>query len=71
LDFDERMAMVVQKVVGRRWGDYFFPAKSFLWLPHQQNQDVELGLVSPSDGVLAADALLPRHTDRFALPGAM
>ncbi len=25
LDFDERMAMVVQKVVGRRWGDYFFP----------------------------------------------
>jgi hypothetical protein len=25
LDFDERMAMVVQKVVGRRLGDYFFP----------------------------------------------
>jgi hypothetical protein len=25
LDFDERMAMVVQKVVGRRFGDYFFP----------------------------------------------
>jgi hypothetical protein len=25
LDFDERMAMVVQKVVGRKWGDYFFP----------------------------------------------
>ena len=25
LDFDERMAMVVQKVVGRRIGDYFFP----------------------------------------------
>jgi hypothetical protein len=25
LDFDERMAMVVQKVVGRRWGDFFFP----------------------------------------------
>ena len=25
LDFDERMGMVVQKVVGQRWGDYFFP----------------------------------------------
>lgn len=25
LDFDERMAMVVQKVVGRQFGDYFFP----------------------------------------------
>ncbi len=25
LDFDERMAMVVQKVVGRRYGDYFYP----------------------------------------------
>lgn len=25
VDFDERMAMVVQKVVGRRIGDYFFP----------------------------------------------
>ncbi len=25
LDFDERMAIVVQKVVGRRYGDYFFP----------------------------------------------
>ena len=25
LDFDERMAMIVQKVVGRRFGDYFFP----------------------------------------------
>ncbi len=25
LDYDERMAMVLQKVVGRRFGDYFFP----------------------------------------------
>ena len=25
LDFDERMAMVVQKVVGQRFGDYFLP----------------------------------------------
>jgi hypothetical protein len=28
LDYDERMAMVVQKVVGRRYGDYFFPFAS-------------------------------------------
>ena len=28
LDYDERMAMVVQKVVGRRFGDYFFPFAS-------------------------------------------
>jgi hypothetical protein len=26
LDFNEQMAMVVQKVVGRQFGDYFFPA---------------------------------------------
>ena len=25
LDFDERMSILVQKVVGRRFGDYFFP----------------------------------------------
>jgi hypothetical protein len=25
LDYDERMAMLVQKVVGQRFGDYFFP----------------------------------------------
>ena len=28
LDFNEQMAMIVQKVVGRRWGDYFFPLAS-------------------------------------------
>ena len=28
IDYDERMAMVVQKVVGRRFGDYFFPFAS-------------------------------------------
>ena len=28
LDYDERMAMVLQKVVGRRFGDYFFPFAS-------------------------------------------
>jgi hypothetical protein len=28
LDYDERMAMIVQKVIGRRFGDYFFPFAS-------------------------------------------
>ena len=28
LDYDERMAMVVQKVVGRRFGNYFYPFAS-------------------------------------------
>ena len=28
LDYDERMAMIVQKVVGQRFGDYFFPFAS-------------------------------------------
>src|SRR5512136_1469489 len=28
LDYDERMAMIVQKVVGRRFGDYFLPFAS-------------------------------------------
>ncbi len=41
IDYDERMAMIVQKVVGRRFGDYFFPFaagvmfsyNSFGWSP--------------------------------------
>jgi len=41
LDFNEHMAMLVQKVVGRRYGDYFFPfmggvifsTNSFVWNP--------------------------------------
>jgi hypothetical protein len=47
LDFDERMAMVVQKVVGRRWGDYFFPFVSgvlfsrnvYAWNPKINKED--------------------------------
>ena len=34
LDYDERMAMVVQKVVGRRFGDYFFPFVSGVLFSH-------------------------------------
>ena len=50
LDYDERMAMVVQKVVGRRFGDYFFPFAAgvmfsrnvYTWNPKIQK---EAGLV--------------------------
>ncbi|MFI5340516.1 MAG: PEP/pyruvate-binding domain-containing protein [Candidatus Methylomirabilales bacterium] len=50
LDYDERMAMIVQKVVGRRFGDYFFPFASgvmfsrnlYTWNPKIQK---EAGLV--------------------------
>jgi hypothetical protein len=47
LDFDERMAMVVQKVVGRRFGDYFYPFVSgvlfsrnvYAWNPKIKKED--------------------------------
>lgn len=50
LDYDERMAMIVQRVVGRRLGDYFFPFVSgvmfsrnlYTWNPKIQK---EAGLV--------------------------
>jgi hypothetical protein len=50
LDYDERMAMVVQKVVGRRLGDYFFPfaagvlfsRNAYIWNPKIKK---EAGLV--------------------------
>ena len=50
LDYDERMAMVVQKVVGRRFGDYFYPFAAgvmfsrnvYAWNP---KIDKEAGLV--------------------------
>jgi DNA-binding phage protein len=34
LDFDERIAMVVQKVVGRQFGDYFFPFAGGVMFSH-------------------------------------
>lgn len=50
LDYDERMAMIVQKVVGRRFGHYFFPFAAgvmfsrnvYAWNPRIQR---EAGLV--------------------------
>lgn len=62
LDFDERMAMVVQKVVGRRHGDYFFPFISGVlfsrnvhtWNPKIKKED-GLGRVVLGLGTRAVD----------------
>jgi len=53
LDYDERMAMVVQKVVGRRFGDYFFPFASgvmfsrnvYAWSPKIKKEEGLVRLV--------------------------
>jgi hypothetical protein len=53
LDYDERMAMVVQKVVGRRHGDYFFPFAAgvmfsrnvYAWNPRIRKEDGLVRLV--------------------------
>ena len=47
LDFDEKMGVLVQKVVGRRYGDYFFPMaagvafsfNAYNWTPKIRQQD--------------------------------
>jgi hypothetical protein len=53
LDYDERMAMVVQKVVGQRFGDYFLPFASgvmfsrnvYAWNPKIKKEDGLVRLV--------------------------
>ncbi len=43
LDFNERMAMIVQKVVGRRFGDWFFPLAAgvmYSWNSWAWNQKI-------------------------------
>ena len=53
LDYDERMAMLVQKVVGRRFGDYFFPFAAgvmfsrniYAWNPKIKKEDGLVRLV--------------------------
>ncbi|MFP5214115.1 MAG: PEP/pyruvate-binding domain-containing protein, partial [Acidobacteriota bacterium] len=47
LDFDEKMSVLVQKVVGRRFGDYFFPMaagvaysrNAYTWTPRIRRED--------------------------------
>ena len=53
LDYNERMAMIVQKVVGRRFGDWFFPfaagvlysSNSWAWNPKIRKADGLVRLV--------------------------
>jgi hypothetical protein len=53
LDYNERMAMIVQKVVGRRFGDWFFPAaagvlyslNTWAWNPKIRKSDGLVRLV--------------------------
>ena len=53
LDFDEKMSVLVQKVVGRRFGDYFFPFSagvgfsysSYAWTPRIKKEDGLVRLV--------------------------
>jgi len=53
LDFDERMSMMVQKVVGRNFGDYFFPLASgvmfsrntYTWNPKIKKEEGLIRLV--------------------------
>jgi hypothetical protein len=53
LDFDERMSVLVQKVVGRQYGNYFFPFAagvafsycSYCWTPRIRKEDGVVRLV--------------------------
>ncbi len=53
LDFDERMSVLAQKVVGRRFGDYFFPFaagvafsfNAYGWTPRIKKEDGIIRLV--------------------------
>ena len=74
LDFDERMSVLVQKVVGRRFGDYFFPfaggvafsQNMHLWTPRIRREEglvrIVLGL-----GTRAVDRVEPDYPRMIAL----
>ena len=50
LDFDERMSVLVQKVVGRQFGDYFFPTAA--GVAFSQNMYAWTPRIVRSDGLL-------------------
>ncbi|MCU0572307.1 MAG: PEP/pyruvate-binding domain-containing protein [Syntrophobacteraceae bacterium] len=74
LDFDERMSVLVQKVVGRRFGDYFYPfaggvafsQNMHLWTPRIRREEglvrIVLGL-----GTRAVDRVEPDYPRMIAL----
>jgi hypothetical protein len=75
LDFREEMGILIQEVVGKRVGDYFFPAYSgvafsnneFRWSPRIQRDDGLVRLV-PGLGTRAVDRLTDDYPVLFA-PG--
>ena len=58
LDYNERMAMIVQKVVGRRFGDWFFPfAAGVMFSRNVYGLEPE----DPQGGRAGAPGLRPGH----------
>ncbi|SPF32338.1 Pyruvate phosphate dikinase, PEP/pyruvate binding domain protein (fragment) [Syntrophobacter sp. SbD1] len=68
LDFDERMSVLVQKVVGRQYGDYFFPTAAgvafsqnmYAWTPRIVRADGLLRMVCGL-GTRAVDRVGPDY----------
>jgi hypothetical protein len=64
IDYDERMAILIQRVTGRYWGDYFFPdiagvgfsQNPFCWTPEIRRRDGFLRIVTGM-GVRAVDRI--------------
>ncbi len=69
LDFDERMSVLVQKVVGRQFGNYFFPFAAgvafsknlFSWTPRIDKKDGMLRMVAGL-GTRAVERVGPDYT---------
>jgi hypothetical protein len=74
LDFDERMSVLVQKVVGRRFGDYFFPFAAgvafsqnvYPWTPRIKKEEGLVRLVLGL-GTRAVDRVAPDYPRMVAL----
>lgn len=64
IDYDERMAILIQRVTGRYWGDYFFPdiagvgfsQNPFCWTPEIRRQEGFLRIVTGM-GIRAVDRI--------------
>jgi hypothetical protein len=64
IDYDERMAILIQRVTGRQWGDYFFPdvagvgfsQNPFCWTPEIRRHEGFLRIVTGM-GVRAVDRI--------------
>lgn len=74
LDFDEKMSVLVQKVAGRRFGDYFFPfaagvaysRNTYRWTPRIKGEEGLVRLVFGL-GTRAVDRISNDYTRMIAL----